>query len=366
MQHGRKIDRRRKRGLADVAAQSLRQLVADGVYAPGETLPSFKVLAERLGVSMRIIREAVATLSGTGLLKARRGAGTVVCDTAGRLWRGCVLFIVEGDGSSYYYLDELKCGIRRRLMQSGYLCAHVLVPPPSDGNDARDMSELDAALEREASFAMLLSPRIDVLRRIERAKIPYLVMNGAPRRNRLCRGHVCVDVAEAFSSFASACRDARIRSILAVSFVDSSSLLRCDFSETGASVERWIISPVPAAGILEGVSRAAMGAFLDRFGTRSGRTRLPDMIFFADDFTARGALTALIACGVRIPRDVSIVTLSNVGFPPLAPCRLARFEFAPRAYGDAVALDILATLDGGPIPVKSLFCAYVPDESFPS
>lgn len=58
---------------------SLRNRLAEGWVEPGEKLPTLHDLAEELGVSRTVIREAIAALRSDGVLESRHGVGTFVC-----------------------------------------------------------------------------------------------------------------------------------------------------------------------------------------------------------------------------------------------------------------------------------------------
>ncbi|MDP3844916.1 MAG: GntR family transcriptional regulator [Pseudomonas sp.] len=67
---------------ADVALEALFIAIYDGVLAPGESLPSERLLAERYGVSRIIVRQAVHKLKDVGLVEVRQGGATRVLDPA--------------------------------------------------------------------------------------------------------------------------------------------------------------------------------------------------------------------------------------------------------------------------------------------
>lgn len=70
----------KRRSAADeVHDQLLKQLVA-GATPPGERLPSERKLAEVLGVSRPVVREAIQRLVTSGHLEVRQGDGTIVND----------------------------------------------------------------------------------------------------------------------------------------------------------------------------------------------------------------------------------------------------------------------------------------------
>lgn len=82
--------------------QQIRRTLTDeimsGRYAAGDRFPPENELCDRFGVSRQTVREAIRELQSRGLLKRRRGAGTIVCgrrdptlftqeiDTLGRLF----------------------------------------------------------------------------------------------------------------------------------------------------------------------------------------------------------------------------------------------------------------------------------------
>ena len=110
--------------------------------------------------------------------------------------------------------------------------------------------------------------------------------------------------------------------------------------------------------------RGAMEAFAQRFKAR-GRSWLPDLLYFSDDHLASGALTAMLASGIRIPRDVRVVTMANWGLGPVYPISLTRLEMNPFEHGEALAqmaLDYLAKTK--PIGVRHVPLRYISGDSF--
>lgn len=58
--------------------EHLQQAIESGVYPVGGRLPSERELAEELGVSRPVVREAVIVLESRGLVQSRQGAGVFV------------------------------------------------------------------------------------------------------------------------------------------------------------------------------------------------------------------------------------------------------------------------------------------------
>jgi DNA-binding FadR family transcriptional regulator len=65
-------------GRAEVVAEQLLQLVLDGTFPVGATLPSEAELASRFGVSRLTVREAIRSLASTRVIQVRQGRSSVV------------------------------------------------------------------------------------------------------------------------------------------------------------------------------------------------------------------------------------------------------------------------------------------------
>ncbi len=69
----------KKRSLSQQAADTLYEMIADdGVWRPGDQLPSEIDLAAQLGISRATLREATHLLTAQGVLTVQRGKGTFV------------------------------------------------------------------------------------------------------------------------------------------------------------------------------------------------------------------------------------------------------------------------------------------------
>jgi GntR family phosphonate transport system transcriptional regulator len=69
-------------------AHELAQAIGNGLYSPGQRLPSEHMLAEQFGVNRHTIRRSLASLSQLGLLRSSQGSGTYVEDFAVELMIG--------------------------------------------------------------------------------------------------------------------------------------------------------------------------------------------------------------------------------------------------------------------------------------
>jgi len=98
----------KKTRLNDEVFLQMKQLLAGGVWKPGERIPSEHELSERFGVSRITIRQALQNLTSIGLIETRPGKGRYVCNPeVGQLMQQLspVLYL---DNSSIMQVNEFR------------------------------------------------------------------------------------------------------------------------------------------------------------------------------------------------------------------------------------------------------------------
>lgn len=68
----------KKSMLADSTAQKIKSMIEGGDFSVGDKLPNENDFASQLGVSRSTLREAIRTLTASGMLEIKRGKGTFV------------------------------------------------------------------------------------------------------------------------------------------------------------------------------------------------------------------------------------------------------------------------------------------------
>ena len=69
--------------LSQSVVRQIELLILRGILRPGERLPAEREMADRMGVSRPVLRDAVADLEGRGLLAIRPNAGVYVAEVLG-------------------------------------------------------------------------------------------------------------------------------------------------------------------------------------------------------------------------------------------------------------------------------------------
>ena len=95
-----------REGLTQRAAAALRSYIVANRLAPGTRLPAGPVLAASLGVSDNVLRQAVASLVGLGMLRVVHGSGTYVADISdSEVFKQIAAWIEPESVSEHNYLE---------------------------------------------------------------------------------------------------------------------------------------------------------------------------------------------------------------------------------------------------------------------
>ncbi|WP_218010964.1 FadR/GntR family transcriptional regulator [Herbidospora mongoliensis] len=110
----------------EVAAEQVLELITQLRLRPGDRLPTEIELAQRLGTSRTVVREAVKILSALGRVRAHKGRGLYVADDEGMLGSGrWTPYFLPTDLDHVYMLFEFR---RAQEMETSRLAARRATP----------------------------------------------------------------------------------------------------------------------------------------------------------------------------------------------------------------------------------------------
>ena len=356
------LDRHSDIPLVEQLTSGLKTAILSGVWKAGDVLPSSRELVKLTGASRIITSAALANLKKDGFVSSRPRIGSVVLGRDERVWKGHVQIVLTDHAGSYYpnvFSDELSL----RLSSSGYILTKLAIPSVLEGDP--DFAPLEVAFARPTDLTVVLFYYPPVVKFLKRRNVPFVTVARKEVPGARGVGHIMFDRLGAMPDFISHCQDSGVRNVLIINTpetqtVASESMLR----KGGIHAESWLIPRSSDYGRPEGASRSALDEFRRRL--RSGRDWVPDVLLFADDHAATGALVALAEAGVRIPEDVRVVTWENRGNGCIAGCTLTAMQVDPRAQAVTVA-DYLLSLLRTHTKVENvrLNPVYVRRESFP-
>lgn len=317
------IDRNAGASLVDQMIAGVKEAVVCGRYKHGERLPSIDAFARLAGVSRKVPKTALSRLLAEGWIKSQPRRGYTVSNPDAPVWKGRILLVCVY--AAPHVMDFILT-LRRRIMARDYF-AQVVILQRFEGNRP-DLAPLKLALLGSFDLAYCHLPLPDVSACLAAARVPYVLSCARTRAEYLPRdpyycGCVCCD--DSFlSDVASAMRRAKVRRIAFVDFQDVHDRFVAALRSRGFSVQRVLTpvdgSPTTLAGVRDGAARFFLEAFA------GGSRRLPDAFLFMDDYVADGALCALAINGVRVPRDVKVVTLYNHGIGLGYPADFSRIQ----------------------------------------
>ncbi len=318
--------------LTEQLADNLRRAIANGLYKAGDRLPGIRRMAELCGTSVQVPIAAMRMLADEGLVKARPRIGSVVLERSRKVWRGRVLLVRVGSHTNYsqnIFANEVSV-----LIEAGnWQVEHVFVPRSGELGDY-NLEAFEKKLADKFDLALLPASDPPVIELVRKSGTPCMLIWGQP--GEMKSGGDCAmlysGARRAIDEFASHCHECGIKHIIRM-FLDSGP--PPDFGRQlgkGVKVEDIPVHVEFSLLCLENFSRCAYDALLARLANR--RARRPDLIYFHDDYLARGGIWALEKAGLRVPEDMKVVTLTNYGNAPFFPLAFTRLECNP--YKSAV------------------------------
>ena len=347
---------------SDRIAAALAADLRDGLFRAGEPLPPVDELRSRFGAGEYAVRRAVKRLAESGVVTVKRHVGAVATGNACLAWRGRVAFVAVGAMGSYFQ-HMMAIEFSRRFESAGW--QFLLVQPENAKDGSLDLSQLSRHVANGIDFVVGLFGEKQIAEQLDRAGVPYVVLNGFTRDFPNARAVIREESRGCFAALIEALRRRGARRI--VEFDMSRSIDRTfkrQLFEAGISVERvmckwdnerkWTLGDLKACG---------HRTVADYFADTRRRARPPDVVLFDDDYLAAGGVPALLEAGFRIPADIGLVCHANRGNELALGVSVARFVNDPVSYADAVATYVLAQLDGRRAAVPKVAWRFVDGES---
>ncbi len=333
------ISRQNRISLFDQVTDGLRSAIITGHFQAGDRLPNLHEMAAALDVSEIVTRRAIQRLTREGLVNPRRGTGTVVCGSDLKTWRGHVLYMTWS-GPTMYYQSVLSSIMTERLHAANVLVSMVHLDPSDPANA---LPKIKAELSHAITLAVVEGGIEGIDSILTEKNIPFIHLNHVDSSvsPNAVQG-ITIHRETVFPSLRDHCLACGIRHVLQLSTTPVSYDLEPILRASGITVETLFFEHLRDFDKPERVERGAMTAMQSWL---AGKPKLPDLIWFCDDFAARGALLVLTSHGIRIPEDVQVISWANKGLGPVFLKPLTRVEMDPKAHGETVAQCILDKLN---------------------
>ena len=333
------VERNLARPLSQQLADGIRSEMQEGRVADGDVLPTLSEWAAHLHCSTRVPREAYARLRAEGLVVQRPRCGTRVCLGGAKVWNGHVMVLVVGEMAGFYRIAAVET-IARRLEARGVKVTRAVVPRI---NSRRcDLRRLRASLAEKPDL-VLHQTCVESVVRVIASRVPHISFSGSTMWLRASRCVGCVDIGldAAYAEFVDYLKKAGVRRVVVADFQHYDHAVYGLLEKAGIATDRWTF-PLDRPNNAALIRQAAFDGV--RSLVANPGFKFPRVVYFADDHVAQGALMAFSEMGVKVPRDVSVVSLCNAGDMPMSPVELARIEEDPVGIGERAADAALAYL----------------------
>lgn len=188
-------------------ADRIQQLIVEDSLRPGDKLPSERELADRIGVSRTVVREAIRALSVRGLIRVKPGCGTFIQepsprDAAANIGLFLKLRQIPRPFESIYEIRRMieveAAGLAaQRAAEPDYQAMEAAIKGmEAHQDDLAQYMEYDlafhaalAAATHNELFNVLLSPISDLLREVILVSVhaPGSVEGGLAHHRRILR-----------------------------------------------------------------------------------------------------------------------------------------------------------------------------------
>ena len=334
------LNRNLRTPLSTQLADGLRKAILSGHYRPGDILPSYQQLAQALGVSLRVPREAMADLVARNLVNPRPRVGCEVLPRGATVQRGRVLVVMPGDSFVSYHSASLIEAFRVRMTDAGWLVQVTTFDRTAQGRT--NYAALDDALGQRHDYAFLIHATTDVFKRIAAAGIPAISFDSDAGHG--VRDDVRLSFDAALDRLLPELRARASKDILLLEYKPYPRIHE-RLRQAGIFFTSRAVPWMTGRGYLEKIVRAGFALSRDCL---KGTKRKTGLLFFTDDFVARGGLCAVQSCGLSVPKNLQIVTFTNKGYAPIFPVELTRLEADPFRLAQLTADEVLRRLAGSP------------------
>ncbi len=163
---------------SDRVARAIRRSIFEGRFAPGETLPPERTLAEQFRVTRNTVRDALRQLEGLRLVAIRHGSGAVARDFRKEAGLELLAAFLEDGGSEgpegQEKIPELLADIASARAVLGEAMLHACI----DAFDPSELPNLEAAMLAFEAEALGEDPEVPRLQALEIA-LHRTIVHGA-------------------------------------------------------------------------------------------------------------------------------------------------------------------------------------------
>jgi DNA-binding LacI/PurR family transcriptional regulator len=340
--------------------QAIQAQISAGTLRPGDPLPSEREIKERLNLSRTTIRQAFAALTSAGLLKSVPSKGTFVTEPRAASSAVLIGLVVSGPNFHFFY-PQLADAFSRCVRKAGYGLVMGL------HNDSADsLLELADHFVAQNVVALAVTPprfgKISpFLQKIGQLGLPCIFIGR--RSPGISLDSISTNNEEVGYSATRHLIELGHRRIFHLGFSDYSTgldrLAGYNRAMREEGLEPRVVEipmreqDVPRTGTpTEHVAEPAYRIVKELW--QGGSTETPTAIFCFNDITAMGTYRAFRELNVRVPEDVSIISVDDLPTVQHFEVPFSTFALPSEEIGCQGAQLLLQRLEGDTTPARTI------------
>ncbi len=280
--------------------EHLRNLIAHGDLKPGTRLPSLKILAKQWGTNYFTVQSALTPLANEGLIERTPRRGTFVRARLARLSSVACYFgsNLWSDTEGAFY--QKAYGAIQTLAYEKNIRSELFIDNRALKDQVLPLPELAKAIQNrevQGVIGMMLNP--SDMAWLKDVKIPLALLQKSGIHSKL--EDLFALVLDRLQ--AEGCRTV---GLINRGLADNKELFRQMAQERGMTTDpAWC--PYVPRGWTHGNEQFAYQAFKEMWA----RQDRPDGLYVEADWDCRGAITAMLELGVRVPQNLKLVLYRN-------------------------------------------------------
>jgi GntR family transcriptional regulator, arabinose operon transcriptional repressor len=337
--------------------ESIKNDIVSGRYQPGQKLPSEAALVKRFGTSRITVGRALRELRQAGLIKSHAGSGSFV-ETPDSGEEGLLFGLLIPNLGDTEIFGPICQGMLEapQARKNALLWGNIVGDPGTKDEQAWRLCQQYISKKVAGVFFAPLEriPGSDqanqrVISELERARIPVVLLDRCilPYPKRSEHDLIAIDHRRAGYIVTEHLLKLGCRRIAFVAYSESASTVaaridgyRHALFASGALVERDLVKYLNSG--LESEVRQVL------------QTLRPEAIVCANDRIAGHLMHSLIRLKYRVPEDIRIVGIDDVGYASLLPIPLTTVHQPCREIGVAAMAAMLQRVTNPDMPVRDI------------
>jgi GntR family transcriptional regulator of arabinose operon len=301
----------------------LQRSIYNGKWAPGEKIPSERDLCTRLNASHQVVREAMIQLANEGLVSRKQGSGTYVAEQVKKATIGILVNVNHITSLNGYFFQRLIAEFKMKIEAAGLRTMLFVAHNQDRETLSSDIHLFDKGVVEQVAGVISL-------------------INLSHMEERLNQEGICaVSLLHAFSKY-SVIYDYESMLQQGVQLLydcgyHEFTLMHVNFAQVSYDNAIYgrinqLLENIRAHdhANLVGISMSLSCEYAyEAFKQLWAGPKRPRAIFFLDDGICDMATRAVLELGIKVPEDLAILTMSNIGRKFTFPVPLTTISFDP-------------------------------------